>query len=256
MNKPTPDPIPAEIVAQFSEIDVACISDVLEALGLNCVTLGLRPLDPTWKICGTAVTMRLVPLQDRHDWEQELSAHVLIDMSKPGDVCMIDMGGRVDVAPWGGNTAKDGKTRGVNGVVIDGACRDSEQIVGIGFPTFTRGTCSSNSHGKTLTTCLNSEAVQIGTISVAPGDLVIGDRDAIVVVPAGRTAEVLRLAQKRHELDAGTFDLMRDEVLDRASPEYRKLRAENRRDVLESYGLNSSRGGLGLELEKSNEPVV
>jgi 4-hydroxy-4-methyl-2-oxoglutarate aldolase len=240
----------SDVLQRLKAIDVACLSDALESMGLNCVTSGIRPLEHNWRICGPAVTMRLVPLQDRADWELELSTHALMDLAKPGDVIVVDMGGRLDLgAPFGGNTAKDGIVRGLSGVVIDGACRDSEQIRADGFPTFVRGTSSRNSHGKTLTTCLNSEPVQLGMTSVVPGDFIVGDADAIVVIPRARAAKVVSVAEARHALDARTFELMGDADLDRAQLEHRQQRAENRARVFTSYGLGSTGRGLGLDQE-------
>jgi regulator of RNase E activity RraA len=241
-----------DLLERLKTIDVACLSDALESLGLNCITSGIRPLQPDWRVCGPAVTMRLVPLQDRADWERELSTHALMDLAKPGDVIVVDMGGRLDLgAPFGGNTAKDGIVRGLGGVVIDGACRDSEQIRAVGFPTFVRGTSSRNSHGKTLTTCLNTEPVQLGMTSVGPGDFVVGDVDAIVVIPRARAGEAVSVAESRHELDARTFELMSDADLDRATLEHRRSRAENRGRIFTLYGLDSKGRGLGLDQEST-----
>ncbi len=192
-----------EIMERFRAIDLACIGDVLGGLRLNCVEWRLKPLDRTSRMCGRAVTMRLIPLQDRSIWyEQERHPRELVHEANPGDVLVIDVGGDRDCGIWGGNVStEDGVPAGLGGVVIDGVCRDSDDVIRTGIPTFVRGTSPLHGHGVYGTTCYMSEPVRIGGISVAPGDLMIGDADGIAVIPARRAAEIVELAEVRHELD-------------------------------------------------------
>lgn len=195
--------IPPGIVEEFSAIDCASVADAVRALGLNCVVQGLYPVNPDWKICGRAVTMRQIPLQVADEWDHagtdvaELSA-----VSNPGDVIVVEAGGRLDVAIFGGGSAGRLKSFGIGGVVIDGACRDRLELLEIGCPTFVAGVCLVHPQGFLQTVSVNSEPVRIGAapgmVSVAPGDLVVGDMDGIAVVPAARAAEVLHRAQQPH----------------------------------------------------------
>jgi 4-hydroxy-4-methyl-2-oxoglutarate aldolase len=195
--------IPVEFIDRFRAIDVASIGDVLRGLHLNCIENLVQPLERTWTMCGPAITMRLLPLQDRNRWyESERHPRELVQLAKPGDVLVIDQGGDLHATIWGGNvSSNDGVAAQLGGVVIDGACRDSVDVIRAGIPTFVRGTTLSHGHGVYGTTCFNTEPVRIGNISVAPGDLVIGDADGIVVIPAGRAEEILLLAEERYELD-------------------------------------------------------
>jgi 4-hydroxy-4-methyl-2-oxoglutarate aldolase len=195
--------IPQEIIDRFRAIDLACIGDVLGGLHLNCVEWGIKPLDRTMKMCGPAITMRLIPLQDKSIWyEQERHPRELVHLAKPGDVLVIDNGGDLDRGIWGGNVSnEDGVPAGLGGVVIDGVCRDTEDVIRSGIPTFVRGSSPLHGHGVYGTTCFNTEPVRIGHISVAPGDLMIGEADGIAVIPARRAQEIVELAELRHELD-------------------------------------------------------
>lgn len=191
-----------EIVEGFRAVCVACISDVLNGLGLRCVEQGLKPLRPEWTLCGPALTVRLIPLQDPARWYlEEQHPGSLMDIARPGDVIVIDQGGVVDYTIWGGNTATKAKVMGLGGVVIDGACRDSTQIAALGCPTFVKSTTSQHGHGVFRSVCYNTEPIRIGGISVAPGDIVVGNNDAIAVIPAGRAAEILARAQELHTMD-------------------------------------------------------
>jgi 4-hydroxy-4-methyl-2-oxoglutarate aldolase len=197
--------VPADVIEKFRAIDVDCISDAVRGLRLNCFDVTMKPLVSTWKICGPALTARLIPLQDSSVWyKHEHHPATLMDIAKPGDVVVIDQGGRLDVALWGGNTATRAKKIGLGGVVIDGACRDGATVVAMNVPTFVKGTTPAHGHGVFGTTCYMSEPVQIGSMSVFPGDLMIGDSDGIVVIPVDRASEILEAAQLRHEIDEKT----------------------------------------------------
>jgi 4-hydroxy-4-methyl-2-oxoglutarate aldolase len=170
------------------------------------VAQGIQPLDPTSRLCGPAFTLRQIPSQDRARWARdELPGSKLIEMADPGQVIVIDAGGRLDLAFWGDNMAAHALQKGLAGTVVDGAVRDSAELVRQRYAVFARGVALLNPHGSIRTTCVDSEPVQLGTatnaIMVAPGDLLIGDRDGLVVVPRGRMTEVLELSKRRYEAD-------------------------------------------------------
>jgi len=199
-------PISSEMVEQYRLLDVACISDVTQGLQLNCVYQGLKPLIRTWKICGPAITIRLIPIQDRRNWyKEEQHPGSLMNIAQPGDVIVIDQGGYVEKAIWGSNTSILAKTLDLGGIVIDGACRDNEQIIECGFPTFVRSTTCIHGHGTLRSTCYNSEPVKLGSISVAPGDLIVGNSDAIIAIPAERAGEILELSKEMQYDDSQTL---------------------------------------------------
>jgi len=212
--------VPPAIIERFRAIDLACIGDVLRGLHLNCIEYRLKPLDPKWTMCGPAKTMRMIPLQDRKLWyETERHPRELVQLANPGDVLVIDAGGDLKCGVWGGNVSGDGRDAGLGGVVIDGATRDSIDVIASGVPTFVRGTTPMHFHGVYGTTCFVSEPVRIGDISVSPGDLIVGDADGIAVIPAARAEEVITLAEERHLLDT-TPPL--------GTPEDAKLRSQRR----------------------------
>jgi 4-hydroxy-4-methyl-2-oxoglutarate aldolase len=197
----------------FRQIDCACIADVLVSLGLNCVVSGIHPLSPGMKVCGPAFTVRNIAARDRRSWTtDEVDPLGLVKRAKPGDVIVIDAGGRLDVSFWGSNAAMAASNKGLSGTVIDGASRDSEEIIRVGYSLFARGVSLPNAHSLVYSTCVNSEPVQIGSVPVAvmvaPGDIVCGEKDGLVVVPRERAAEILELATQRH-----TSDLKLAEIL-------------------------------------------
>lgn len=98
---------------------------------------------------------------------------------------------------------------GIAGLVINGAVRDANQIIDMGFPVFCRGLCikgtAKNQPGKV------NVPICIGDVVIHPGDVVVGDRDGLVVVPQAEVEQTLRNAALREEketafrkeLDAG-----------------------------------------------------
>jgi 4-hydroxy-4-methyl-2-oxoglutarate aldolase len=195
--------ISPDIVESFRSIDCASVADAIRGLGLHGIVQGIYPVSPAWKICGPAVTMRQIPLQVPGDWDHAgTDVSTLTAVSNPGDVIVLEAGGRLDVAIFGGGSAGRLQQFGIGGVVIDGACRDRAELLEIGCPTFTAGVCLVHPEGFLRTVSVNSEPVSIGRapgmVSVAPGDLVVGDMDGIAVVPAAMAAEVLHLAQQPH----------------------------------------------------------
>ncbi len=206
-----PRTIDPRVIEGFRQVCCACVGDVLGGLGLNGIIGGLAPLDRKMKLCGPAVTMRQIASRDRRNWARH--EKVLVEMTRPGDVFVIDAGGRMDASPWGGNVTYESLTRGLEGTVIDGVTRDSQEIIDSGYPVFTRGVTLSHAHGLFHSTCLNNEPVQIGVfpraVLVAPGDLIMGEADGLVVVPAERAKEILELAQRRHEGDMRFHELMK-----------------------------------------------
>jgi 4-hydroxy-4-methyl-2-oxoglutarate aldolase len=184
-----------------------CVGDVLHGLGLNCITQGLHPVAVDMQICGPALTKRLIASRNTEGWhEDEFAVPDFIDVAEPGDVLVIDIGGRMDAGPWGSNVTAMAKVKGLGGTVVDGVCRDTNEIVAIGYPVFSRGRAVRHGHGVYYSTSVISEPVQIGTrssapIMVAPGDLVIANVDGLCVVPVESAAEVLKLYRERHEID-------------------------------------------------------
>lgn len=195
--------VPDAVVEAFAELDAAFLSDVLRGLGLRCHTVGLSPLDEGTSVCGRAVTMRNIPSRDSRAWQtDQVSLMSLAEHAGSGDVLIVDAGGEPDVTPVGSNTIRHLQKAGIGGVVIDGAVRDTAEIIEVGLPVLARSRTVASSQGYFRTTCVNSEPVRVGSIMVAPGDIVMADRDGLVVVPKERAEEVLELARVRKQAEA------------------------------------------------------
>lgn len=166
---------------RYAALSTTNISDALDALGLRGATYGVRPIIERWdKVLGRAVTLKVIAAG------QTAGQHHLgiraIDVAQPGDVIVIDNGGRLDVSCWGGVLANGAKMKGVNGVFIDGAVRDVDECIELGFSVYARGTVVATARGRTIEESTNS-LIQFAGVQVRPGDVVMGDQSGVVIVP-------------------------------------------------------------------------
>jgi len=187
-----PGAITPEIIQAFRSISTASVADALWGLGISG-HLGheIKPFMKV-KIVGPAVTVREEPAAERVPPSHALE---LIDHSAPGSVIVIAIGGYKDVAVWGGLMTAGAVANGLEGAVLDGGVRDVEEIErDFGFPVFARSLCPATTVGRFKTVAANVP-VSVGGVTVNPGDLIVGDRDGVIVVPAAHVEAVLKGAQ-------------------------------------------------------------
>jgi regulator of RNase E activity RraA len=116
-----------------------------------------------------------------------------IDDVPAGSVVVLANDGRTDCTVWGDILTAVASDRGVAGTVIDGVCRDVSRALGIGYPIYSRGRFMRT--GKDRVEVADTRgAVSIGGVQVSNGDLIVGDDDGVVVVPAQYEQEVLAAA--------------------------------------------------------------
>ena len=128
-------------------------------------------------------------------------SHVATALLRPGEVLVIDAKGYEDVAVWGGVATRAALARGAAGVVIDGAVRDVAEIRELDFPCYARAVVPSGPHkgfGGTI-----DGTIACAGCPVAPGDIVLGDDDGIVVVPLADQAELLAVCRDKLEQEKG-----------------------------------------------------
>ena len=173
------------------------ISDALDALGYKGSTYGVRPIyDGVKKIAGSAVTVKMTAAG-----ETKGKVHLgirAIEAADPGDVIVVDNGGRLDTSCWGGILANGAALKGVSGVVIDGACRDVDDFVEISFPVYARGSVVATARGRIMEESTNT-MIQFGGVQVRPGDGVLADRSGVVFIPAEHLEEVVAKAESLYE---------------------------------------------------------
>ena len=171
-----------DIREAFVKVSTPNISDAMHRKG---IMHGIIPrINHGRKMVGRALTV----LTANGDWAKPVEA---IDKAGPGEVIVIDVGGG-DIAVWGELASNSCKTRGVEGVVIDGAARDIDSILDLDFPLFSRHAVPNAGEPKGF----GGIGVEIscGGIPVRSGDWIIGDESGVVVVPQEIAVEIANRA--------------------------------------------------------------
>jgi 4-hydroxy-4-methyl-2-oxoglutarate aldolase len=200
---------PAQTLSGF---DTCLLSDAMESIGAFGAVSGIGPVWPCGRIAGPAVTVRLRRLEPGES--PAAGPHLgvrAIEASQPGDVIVVAHDGRSDSAGWGGLLSAAAAAAGVRGVVVDGACRDVDDSSTHGFPVYARSVTPVTARGRTVeadTGC----PVQIGAVSVRPGDLVVADGSGVVVVPRDLMPEVAASADRLARREADLLAALREGV--------------------------------------------
>ncbi|WP_205672445.1 RraA family protein [Ammoniphilus sp. YIM 78166] len=187
------------LVERLGKLDACAVSDALDSLNITGVVNGLQQLSVQKKIWGRAVTVKLVP-----KGSQESKRHLgtaAIEAASIGDVIVVEHGLN-DVAGWGGNLSIAAKQREISGVIIDGACRDVDEMRTIGFPIYARAAVPTTARGRIVEHSFNEKIVLAGGVEVHPGDLVIADGSGVVMIPAAHAEVVIQAAEHIVEQEA------------------------------------------------------
>jgi 4-hydroxy-4-methyl-2-oxoglutarate aldolase len=178
-----------DLLTRLGKLSTSAVSDALDRLGIAGQAQGIAPLDRSFRLVGRAWTLRYGPVgQDRG------SVGDYIDDLGPGDVVVLDNQGRLDATVWGDLLTTVAHRRALAGTVIDGVCRDVDRSLQLGYPVFARGNWMRTGKDRVRVEATQLP-VSIGGIRVEPGDLMLGDGDGLVVIPASRADDVLGAAE-------------------------------------------------------------
>lgn len=168
-----------KIMDQLSEFGVSVIYSAQEQKGL--LPNMLRSLHPNTRLVGSAFTVLLPP-------GDNLMVHKAMEHIHAGDVLIIDCEDDHDTAVWGELLATQGLRVGLAGVIVNGAVKNADALIDMGLPVFTRAVSVKKPvqkiKGKMMCS-LNFEGCHI-----KPGDVVIGDRDGIIIIERQNLDEV------------------------------------------------------------------
>lgn len=174
---------------------------VHEAQGqTGAVAAAIKPIDPAMRVAGPALTVRCRP-------GDNLVLHYALTKVRPGQVLVVDAEGFTEAGAWGDVMSTAAMCRGCAGLVIDGAVRDAQAIAEMGFPVFARG-LSIKGTNKFQPGQLGVPIV-LGGAAVASGDVVVGDRDGVVVVQADTLERVVAACRAREHKEAWMREQLR-----------------------------------------------
>ncbi|RAI68105.1 RraA family protein [Pseudomonas fluorescens] len=185
------------LVGLFEGLDTPGVSDAMDKLGLPGQCLGVAPLDNYSKvIVGPAFTVQYVSASVPPGTVGDFIEDVL-----PGDVVVIDNGGRTDCTVWGDIMTQYAGSRQIAATVIDGVCRDVNKALGDGYPIFSKGRFMRTGKDRVQVQSVN-QPVSVGTARVCARDIVVADANGVVIVPRARAAEVAACARQIESVEA------------------------------------------------------
>ena len=196
----------AEARARLETVSTASLTSELLQLGFrNTFLRGVVPLGPARRLFGYAFTLRYIPAREDLDLRVDFDnlknpQRLAVEAVGPDDVLVIDARGDLGAASFGHILATRLLRRGAAGLVTDGALRDSHQIRELPLAVYAAGAHATVSSVVHHPVDVN---VPIGCAGVAvfPGDVVVGDAEGVVVVPAAVAEEVAQRAYERDRLE-------------------------------------------------------
>src|SRR5215831_17052558 len=175
------------LAKRLAALDTCAVSDALDHLQITGATTGIRPLWGRPKIAGHARTVEAVDAaagpSGRHLGTSTVQA------AGPGDVVVVANRGRTNVSCWGDILTAAAQARGLEGVVIDGACRDLDAVADAGFPVYARAAVPVTARGRLAERGFDG-------VLVAVGDLVLADGSGVVFLRKDRAEEIIETAER------------------------------------------------------------
>jgi regulator of RNase E activity RraA len=184
-----------DAVTALARATSALVSDALDRVGVPGRVLdpAIRPLGPGPTLAGRAVPVVVVATDRRADPPYTSEIRALDDL-RPGEVPVYCVPAGVTSALWGELFTCAAIGRDAAGVVVDGPIRDGRHVRELGFPVFARGRSPLDTLGRAEVEAFRVAGV-CGGVDVAPGDVVVGDEDGVVVVPAAAVGDVVSIVE-------------------------------------------------------------
>ena len=190
------------------------ISDALDELDINGAISGVFPQRyDQGRISGRALPVKFnKKSSDPEAWRfgggvGKPLEQVLKTMST-GKVIIMDLDGSINATAWGGLASKLAQKKGVLGTIMNGTCRDVEEIRECGYPVWAKGVCPRRSRNDFTFGTINKPIVVTG-IKIKKNDIIVADQSGVVCVPEEIIQETIHLLEKISKQE----DLLGDQVL-------------------------------------------
>lgn len=173
-------------------MDSCAVSDALDKLGLPGSVTGIGRVSTDQRIAGRVLTVKLDRAEGRSNTRHLCST--AIEAAEPGDIIVCEQRTGLDAACWGGNLTIGAQMRNVAGAIIEGPARDIDESRQLGFPVFARTITGRTARGR-IVEVATGEPIQVGEVTVHPGDYVIADASSVVFIAQAEIERVLEAAE-------------------------------------------------------------
>ncbi len=187
-----------DLARHFYNLPTGNLSDALGKKG--AMHSGIKPVYPKARVAGPALTLTCHPADN-------LTIHKAMEMAAPGTVLVVQAGGYAEAGLFGAMMALACQVKGIAGLVLDGGCRDVDELEEMDFPVFARGVNPNGTVKETLGAI--GAPIQCGGQVVHTDDIIVGDRDGVIVVPLAQAADALEKARAIFEKEIKVRELLR-----------------------------------------------
>lgn len=190
----------ADVCAKARRLGTATLHEAAGRIG--ALPSAIKPISPSMVLCGPAFTVHCPPFSN-------LQIHQAIYQARPGDILVVHVSGGTEAGYWGDILNEAAMARHLGGLVIDGGVRDTAGLSAAPFPVFSHGVCIRGTTKDAHAIAWLQQPIRIGAVTIAPGDLVIGDRDGVVALPAHHVLTILSAAAAREADEQRKIALIR-----------------------------------------------
>lgn len=195
--------VSSEWVEKFRTMPVANVSDCMSRMVAGGAAI--RPMHAGGVLAGPAFTVKTRP-------GDNLMVHKALAMAQPGDVIVVDAGGDLTNAIIGEIMTATAQRKGLAGIIIHGAVRDSGALAQSAFPVYAAGVTHRGPY-KDGPGEINVP-VSFGGMLIEPGDLILGDEDGCLCVPRGDVESVYQATQAKNDAEVVMMEDIANDRLD------------------------------------------
>ena len=191
----------ASLAKELGVYSTPNISDALDRFRISGGLQGILPIVDGVKMFGPAFTVRYIPADqiEKKPWK------TYIDHVKPGDVIVVDNGGRMHCTTWGDLLTLKAIKLGIAGTVLYGCCRDVDTIRKMRYPLFSKGRFMMTGKDRVAVEAIN-QPITVADVLVSPDDIIVGDDSGVVCVPKARAGDVLAAVREITAKEEGIAD--------------------------------------------------
>lgn len=189
-----------ELIETASKISTATLHEAAGRIG--ALPSAIKPTHPDFRVCGPAFTI-LAPGGDN------LWLHRALYEAAPGDILVMSAGDVYEYGYWGEILSTAALQQKLGGLVINAGVRDSDLLPEVGFPVFANRLCIRGTIKDPHANGRMGVPLLMEDIRIMPGDLIVGDNDGVVCLPAADVPEIIKASLARDEKEAGIMERIR-----------------------------------------------